>query len=1146
MRTAGWALLGAILALALATAVNVVAAQEPILAAGPAGIEFFEKRIRPLLAEHCYQCHGPERQRSGLRLDSRGAMFNGGDRGPALEPGEPEQSRLIQAVRYNDDLRMPPKGKLKDSQIAELVAWVKMGAPRPKDDGLVTNGRPAEAFDLAERRKHWAYQPVRPGTLPVVKNSNWCTSPIDSFILARLEAAGLTPTPPADKRTLIRRVTFDLTGLPPTPQEVEAFLADRSADAYEKVVDRLLASPHYGERWARHWLDLTRYAETLGFEFDYDLYNAWRYRDYVIRALNADLPYDRFVVEHLAGDLLPEPRRHPTEGFNESILATGFFWMGEGKQTPVDIRQEQADKIDNQIDVLGKAFLSQTLACARCHDHKFDAISTGDYYALAGYLKSSRYQQAFVDPPNRITAKVQQLAALKAEVRDLVASGLAGTWLTQAEKTSRYLQAARQVMADEPGGQAAPEETAREFDLDTARLERWVKALRLKETAGADHPLHAWVRMGDTAANQFQQRCQTLRATLRKQADQAARAAASVQRFEDFLRPTFEGWYVTGDAFGLGPARSGDILLGSSPERPVARFVSGGAHSGLLSERLQGELSSRTFTIDKRYIHYRLAGRNARVNLVIDGYTLIMNPIYGKLTVVATGEQPTWWTMPVDRWLGHRAYIEVSDSRIPMHGLNPPPSTARVPEGPGDGHVILDQVLFSDDADPPPAVPNRLNLQALDPAREDNPKALADAYQELIVQEVKQWQSGKTTADGVALLNWLLQNGLLDDAPEVKDKGTGRQGDRETRRGGPVAHSGRMAELLQRYHEIEATLPAPLRAPALADGTGEDEFIFLRGNYNTLGERMPRRPPEVIAGSERTIPAPGSGRLELAHRLVAPSNPLLARVLVNRLWQHHFAEGIVRTPDDFGRMGQPPTHPELLDYLASEFVRRGWSIKAMHRLMLLSSSYRQGSRAEGKGPEQDPENRLLYRMPIRRLEGEAVRDAILAISGRLDRTLCGPSVPVYLTPYMEGRGRPSPGPLDGDGRRSIYLNARRNFLTPLLQAFDYPTSFTTIGRRGVSTVPAQALALMNDPFVVQQAGRWAERALAEPGKRPGQRVEALYQAAFARPPSEAELCDALQFVERQAGRYGAGPDDARAWADLCHVLINVKEFIFID
>jgi hypothetical protein len=987
---------------------------------------------------------------------------------------------------------------------------------------VATAAANAGDFDLAERRKHWAYQPVRPVALPAVKDAGWCATPVDRFILARLEAAGLSPAPPADRRALIRRVTFDLTGLPPTPREVEAFLADRSPAAFRKVVDRLLASPHYGERWARHWLDLVCYWETLGFEFDFDLWGAWRYRDYVICAFNADLPYDRFVVEHLAGDLLPEPRRHRVEGFNESILATGFFWMGEGVQTPVDVRQAQADRIDGQIDVLGKAFLAQTVACARCHDHKFDALSTRDYYALAGYLKSSRYQQAFIDPPERITARARQLAALKARARALAVAELAPAWRAQAGRAKRYLLAARKVNAA-PGDRTGLEQVARDFDLDPARLGRWARALRRTEAWGMHHPLHAWAQLADRG-----EKARAVRAALRARQGRAARAGASAQTFEDFRRPTYQGWYVTGDAFGAGPARAGDFLLGAGPNRPIARVVSGGAHSGLLSNRLQGELRSRTFTIGKRYVHYRLAGRDARVNLVIDGYTLIMDPIYGKLTIAAPGERLAWRTMPVGRWLGHRAYIEVSDSTIPLHRLNPPPSTARVPEGPADGYVVLDRVLFSDDPDPPPDPPNRLNLEALERARGADVESLAGAYQGLILREVERWRAGKIATtpdgeDGLTLLNWLLENGLLD---------------------GPA--TARWTDLLAEYRALEADLPAPLRAPALADGTGEDEFVFLRGGYRTPGERVPRRPPEVLAGAQRPAPAPGSGRLELARSLVSPANPLLARVLVNRLWQHHFGEGIVRTPDDFGRMGQPPTHPELLDYLAAELIRRGWSVKEVHRLMLLSSSYRMSSRPSRAGARLDPENRLLHRMSVRRLEAEAIRDAILAVSGRLERRLHGPSLLPHLTPHMEGRGRPSPGPLDGAGRRSIYLNARRNFPTPLLLAFDYPVAFGPLGRRGTSTVPAQALTLLNDPFVVQQAGLWARRALAAPERNPRQRIDALYRTAFARPPRPAELRDALHFLQAQAGRHGAGPDDPRAWADLCHVLLNVKEFIFLE
>ncbi len=577
----------------LLLAASAAAAAEPSPASDAAGVEFFEKRIRPLLAENCRRCHGPERQRGGLRLDSLAAIKKGGDRGPAIVPGKPDQSRLIQAVRHTGDLHMPPKSKLTEAQILDLVAWVKMGAPGPRATTSERTAARAGEFDLAERRKHWAYQPVRPVALPAVKNPAWCTSPVDFFILARLEAAGLSPAPAADPQALIRRVTFDLTGLPPTPQEVEAFLADNSPFAYEKLVDRLLASPHYGERWGRHWLDVVRYAETLGFEFDYDLWNAWRYRDYVIRAFNADLPYDRFVAEHMAGDLLPQPRRHPTEGFNESILATGFFWMGEGKQTPVDIRQEQADRIDNQIDVLGKAFLAQTIACARCHDHKFDALSTRDYYALAGYLKSARYQQAFIDAPECVGAKARQLADLKAKARASIVAHLAPRWLRQVGRASRYLLAAHKVKTAVPAGPSNCVEVARQFDLDADCLGRWIKALEDKDTHCPDHPLYAWAECSSPDKGTAQKRGQTLRSALQEQANRSRQAAASTVFFEDFADPIYRGWHVTGDAFGTGPARAGDILLSDRPDQPVARFVSAGRTAGCCPHGSRGNCARR-------------------------------------------------------------------------------------------------------------------------------------------------------------------------------------------------------------------------------------------------------------------------------------------------------------------------------------------------------------------------------------------------------------------------------------------------------------------------------------------------------------------------------------------------------------------------
>ncbi|MBI2947722.1 MAG: DUF1553 domain-containing protein [Verrucomicrobia bacterium] len=749
-------------------------------------------------------------------------------------------------------------------------------------------------------------------------------------------------------------------------------------------------------------------------------------------------------------------------------------------------------------------------------------------------------------------------------------------------------------------------EIAREFGLDEARLERWIKALQQNDINNADHPLYAWIQLANQVgqtADEFLKRRQTLLSSLREQEEKATRAEAAAQLFESFQRPGFEGWYTTGNAFDTGPARPGEIIVGESPARPIGRFIAGGAHSGLLSKRLQGELRSETFTITKPFVHFLMAGQRARLNLIIDGYTLIMNPMYGGLMVSPTNDLPAWRTMAVDRWIGHRAHIEVSDSTIPMNRLNPPPSTGRVPDSPGEGYVLVQQICFSDERTPPPAAPNALNLQALNHARCENSEALAGVYEELIIRELKGWKSGamaNRAEDGVALLNWLVQNGLLESAA------TSAHSALRT----PKSSMDQLAALLDQYREIESALPSPLRAPAIADGTGEDEFVFVRGNYRTPGKQAKRRPPEAIiaaayspspqkeerAGERRpvghshpdssgpsegksgtrwnaSLPATGSGRLELARRLVDPSNPLIARVMVNRIWKHHFGEGIVRTPDDFGRMGQPPTHPELLDYLADQFVRHGWSIKEMHRLMMNSAVYQQASQysvisdqysvaqsAAQKPTDHwtlntdysqrmaavDPENRLLHHMPVRRLEAEAIRDAILAVSGRLNRTVYGPSVLPYLTPYMEGRGRPNSGPLDGDGRRSIYINARRNFPVPMLVAFDLPVHFSTQGRREVSTVPEQAMTLMNDPFVAQQAARWAERILAEPAKTQEPRITWLYQTAFTRPPNETELRNARLFLEQQAARHSCNLDDPKPWADLCHVLINVKEFIFIN
>ena len=492
------------------------------------GNEFFEKRVRPLLLARCHECHGAQKHKGNLRLDSRASLLAGGDTGPAIVPFKPEESLLVDAVRYGDTYQMPPKSQLPPEEVSTLVEWVRMGAPWGAEAKAETP-QPAGTFDLQARAGHWSFRPLSSVEPPAVGDSAWVKTPVDRFILAGLIAAGLQPAPKASKLALLRRVTYDLVGLPPTPAEIEAFLADDSAGAYSKVVERLLASPQYGERWGRHWLDLVRFAETCGHEFDFDLPNAYRYRDYVIRAFNEDLPFDRFVVEHVAGDLLESPRWND-EGCNESIVATGFFFTGEAKHSPVDVRQDEADRIDNQIDVSAKAFLGLTVSCARCHDHKFDPISTKDYYALTGYLQSSRFQQAFIDSPARLADSLAQLQSLRAD---------------------------RQKLGQESAGRALvplAERLAESLLSPTVQGERWTKYLHDVALPSVDDPWHAWAVLSsppvDGAAS-FSQRRAALVARLKEQ-----RLAASIDEADviaDFSRPGFDAWYSTGAAFGNSP-----------------------------------------------------------------------------------------------------------------------------------------------------------------------------------------------------------------------------------------------------------------------------------------------------------------------------------------------------------------------------------------------------------------------------------------------------------------------------------------------------------------------------------------------------------------------------------------------------------------
>jgi cytochrome c553 len=1105
--------------------------------------EFFEKKVRPVLAEHCFSCHSAraKKVKGGLLLDTRAGLLKGGDSGAVVVPGKPEQSKLLEAIGYkNVDLQMPPKGRLPEAAIADLTTWVKRGAPWPrqKQSGSTTAG--TGTFDLEKRkREHWAWKAIRPVPPPAVRDGTWPLGPTDRFLLAALEEKGLTPAPSADRRTLIRRVSFDLIGLPPTPEEVEAFVHDLAPNAFERVVDRLLASPRFGERWGRHWLDLVRYAETRGHEFDYPLPNAYQYRDYVIRALNADVPYDQFVTEHLAGDLLKRPRRHPTEGFNESILGTGFWFLGEEVHSPVDVRQDQADRFDNKIDVLGKAFLGLTVACARCHDHKFDAISARDYYALYGILESSHYRLARFDSMETNRRVAEDLWRLREQARPVLQRALAEAARPTIERLADYLLAAGEAMQTASGDRPRWKKIAQARKLDAGLLERWI--LHLNEARKElNDPQHTFACGADGGRRQGEEETrrqgeeEKRRIENGRQRDAKADAARkSVEVVIDYAKMRPEDWLPEGVAFGPGPVRPGDVRLGTDPAHPVIRFCdraaaendpafnglrpAAGAENdpGALAGwvRAGRTLATPTFTLTSGKLFYLVRGAG-HAYAAVDDHLMIEGPLHRALVnSFRAGNDWQWVSHDLTPYKGQLVHVEFTpadnaDFAVAMvvQAANRPGSFER--SNPLLGFLSGEEVA--------------------------SPEKLAAAYQRVFTGLIDRLASDRLRTDVNAedyarLAAWMLRH------PDLFGE----------------KFSARLTEAARPLVEEQAKITSRIQvesrlALAIQDGTGVDEHVFIRGSPRTLGERVPRRFLEALAGPQPLPSARGSGRLALGRQMTDPAlDPFLARVLVNRVWQHLFGRGIVGSVDNFGVLGEAPTHPELLDYLADRFVRDGWSIKRLLRSLVLSRAYQMASHPEEKADQADPQNLLLQRASVRRLEGEAIRDAFLMVSGRLEERMYGPSIPIHLTAFQDGRGRPPSGPLDGAGRRSIYLAVRRNFLSSFLLAFDTPSPFSTMGRRTVSNVPAQALLLMNDPFVHQQAERWAQRMLAEE-KSAAERVAAMYRLAFSRPPSQSEVAACLDFLDHQARLRGGKSADAAVWTDLAHALFNAKEFIFLQ
>ena len=1334
----------------------------------PEHAEFFEQKIRPVLASECYECHDAKKQKGGLRLDYRDGWKMGGDSGDAIIPGDPAKSLLLKSIRHDDpDLAMPKKRpKLSDAAIADFEKWIALGAPDPRDEPPKADAAVLWEKLLADRKTWWSLQPIQKPRPPAVKITAWSPHPVDQFLLAKMEEHDLTPAADTDPRTLIRRLTFALTGLPPSAEEIEVFLQSairNPQSAIEEATDCLLASPRFGEHWARHWMDLVRYADTHGSEGDPEIPEAWRYRDYLIRAFNADVPVNQIIREHIAGDLLPNPRWNRDEQFNESILGIAHLRFVEHGFQPVDTRDEQVKVTDSQIDVAMKAFQGLTVSCARCHDHKFDAISQRDYYALAGIFESSRPAMITIDPPELLAKNKAELSALKEKIRTALFDAwkgephrIATRLLAEVEPDPRTAAAAEKIIALEKeiaaleqiaierlgkkqGAQKAslapppisrwsfngdardsvgtlngelqggaevrngrlvlngkdaclrsaplshglrektleawvslatleqrgggvitvedtkgstfdsivfaekealhwvagsnnfrrsqnaggPPETAQpgelvhlaavyradgtialfrngalygqswksptespvEFaagsahvllgkrhtpggkaflagEIEEARLydraltsdellasfrsgpdanamdaAEVAKALTPEERTGHEaltrdlavareahrtlssgaaekewlatradadrdsaNPLHAWAKLhrlsGDDMARAWKILCDAAHG---KSEDSNAASKRAMQCWNLAEgAPDFAKCFHYGTGIANKPVAAGDFAVTPAGEIILTGLMPSGVATNRISTRHNGVLTTQPFRVETDWISVKAwGGGGAQCRLIVDGYPLGTNPIFPRAQLAK--DEPAWLKLDTKYRKGSWAYLEFATTPDQTRrDKNAKDATA--PSWFGVSEIICHDGDRPHDTD-------SASLAILDYAGSPRtPKELARHYEEVIAQALYAWRMHLLDEPQRQLLDFFIRRGLL-----------------------PVSldHLGPVRPLVEKYRQLETEIPSARHAPGVLESAGSDAALLPRGDHLKPGESVPRAYLAVF-GSE-PFHTKQSGRLELANALADPRNPLTARVMANRIWLQIFGRGLVATPDNFGRMGEKPTHPELLDYLASRFAEDGWSQKKMIHFLVTSRAFRLASEAGPTARERDSGNDWLSHFRVRRIEAEAIRDSLLTLSGRLDPEMSGPGV---------GAGTP---------RRSVYLTIRRTALIPFLETFDAPKPFTTTGRRDATNVPAQSLTLLNDPFVIESAAAWAKRLLADTANADtDSRIRRMFIAAFARPPQDAELVASRRYLAELAKEAPArAQDELNAWRDFAQSLFNTKEFIFL-
>ncbi|HUG66687.1 MAG TPA: PSD1 and planctomycete cytochrome C domain-containing protein [Pirellulaceae bacterium] len=1087
----------------IAIAVAAISLAPPLRCRGDdaASTEFFESRIRPVLVRHCYECHSQAvaKAKGGLRLDSREAIRQGGESGPAVEPGDVANSLLITAIRH-ESFEMPPKKKLPESVIADFVKWIEAGAPDPRDAAADPNAVASELWDtqFQDRLNWWSLRPVVRSEVPTVQDTMWSSQAIDRFILAKLEEHQLRPASIADKRTLIRRLSFTLTGLPPTPRQLTQFLDDESASTYEALVDRLLDSPHFGERWARHWMDVVRYTDTYGYEWDIPAKGAWRYRDYLIRAFNQDVPFDQLIREQLAGDLLESPRVNEAEQINESLIGTMFYQLGEKRHgDSSEFNGIHQEMIDNKIDAFSKAFQAMTIACARCHDHKLDAVSQREYYALAGSFMSSRWVTNTIDLPTRNADVIQSLKVIKTKLR----TALGTNW------AEHLAEANRESLADS-----------------------LTMLARDSQSVPLEHPLHAWSRITSAAAqdSDIASAWSELSSIYANESEQ--RSSENKTHFKlivDFRHGPPVGWSV--DGVGLQEiVRSGDFVVALDGDSAIASILPSGLFTNSLSPRLNGAVRTPYLnTLTPGHISFECCGGDfAAQRTVYDNAFLTEKQVYLKQ---ATPKWKLLSTVPAMR--DRRIFIEFATKTSnpnfpPRVGLGG--ATTKEQEADPRSWFGITRVVTHD----APLTPKDELTRFAPLFTGDAPKTLehaADRYAAWFAHAIETWRNDVASPEDVEMLNWLLDNRVLDNTIGQNE-------------------GSQIFRLVADYREAEKLLATPCTVNGLADiDEGYDYHLNIRGDYDQLGEAVPRGFVEAVTGSKQAFAASTSGRRELAEFVASPHNPLTARVFVNRVWHWIFGTGIVSTPSDFGHLGDQPSHPELLDYLASQFVADEWSMKKLIRAIVLTETFRQSGFVDQLARDIDPKNRLLHHYPLKRLEGEAIRDAMLAVSGRLDPTLFGPPIDP-LRANEDAQKRLFSGPLDGDGRRSIYTKITIMEPPRLLALFNQPEPKIPTGQRDVTNTPAQSLALLNDPFVERQAEHWAEQLIEIGHRTPEDRISNMFERALGRSATDLELTRWAVMVDDLAALHKVPSEtvmgNVSVWKDIAHAVFNLKEFIY--